>query len=144
MRKNVLRKNFWKKIKIFKFSFNFFFPFVRELEMPTSNSKEHFWDSKKCLIKLRCNNKCVFRASWAKPRLFSITKVKKMQCIAFLLEIFLFKTEIACDKKLINQDVITRLKTVNVTSRSYDQWSHYKWLRVKKSPSNLIIWLLLS
>jgi hypothetical protein len=56
------------------------------------------------LAKLNCNtlfthagNACIFRASLAKPRLFSITKVKTHRnALGFLLEIFLFKIEIAC------------------------------------------------
>ncbi len=62
-----------------------------------------------CLgFKLSCNtlfthakNAWVFRASWAKPRLISITKVKMHHNVfVFWLEIFLFKIEITWGKKL--------------------------------------------
>ncbi len=58
-------------------------------------------------------NACVFRASWAKPRLFSLVFNNHCknapQCVALWLEIILFKIEITCGKKL-KQHVATRLK----------------------------------
>jgi hypothetical protein len=53
-------------------------------------------------------NACIFSASWDKPRLFSITKVKHTAMNVFSLEIFQFKIEIACGKKL-KRDVVTIL-----------------------------------
>ena len=64
-------------------------------------------------VKLSCytlfthaENACIFRASWAKPRL--VTKVK-MQNIAFWIEIFLFKNWNRMRQK-VETACVTRLK----------------------------------
>ena len=50
---------------------------------------------------MQVENACVFRASWAKPRLFFDNQGKNaQQCLKFSLGIFLFENENACVKNL--------------------------------------------
>jgi hypothetical protein len=65
---------------------------------------------------MHVENTCVFRASWAIPRLFSLVfnnlGKNAPQWVAFWLEIFLFKIDIACGKKL-KRHVATSLNLIN-------------------------------